>query len=261
MTPLQQRTLAALALALALIALTATSHRLSAQGPRLSMDVNPEGNGPTKVGPPTSCLSVANGDSFQVDIVAHDVQELLAWGVYFEYDPTIVKIVGRDVRMFQDANPGSSMFDVSDSLPDSDGLYLVSAVDTADPASPDSGSGVLARLTLTAIAPGISTASFARRDLNDDGILDRGSLLRNVDGDPIGDSNGDTLFDGPSVNAQIAVDKPCPGDSTGPATNSGSGDSGTPLLYFLAPSLAAAAVTGVTVFFLLRRRRARAQLH
>jgi len=260
MTPLQQRTLAALALALALMALTATSPGVSAQGPRLSVDADPQGNGPTQMGSPTPCLSVANGDSFQLDIVVDDVQELLAWEIYFEYDPTIVKIVGRDVRMFQDANPGSSVFDVSDSLPDSDGLYLLSAVDTADPPSPDSGSGVLARLTLTATAPGISAASFARRDLNDDGILDRGSLLRNIDAEAIGDSDGDTLFDGQSDNAQIAVDMPCPGDSPGPATNSGSGDGGTPLLYFLAPSLAAAAVMGITVFFLLRRRRARVQL-
>lgn len=256
MTLIQQSALATLALALSIIALTAAYSGASAQGTRLSVDVDPQGNGPTELGPPTSCVSVASGDSFQLDIVVDDVQELLAWEIYFEYDPTIVHIIGRDVRMFQAANPGSSVFDVSDSLPDSDGLYLLSAVDTADPASPDSGSGVLARLTLTATGRGLSTAAFARRDLNDDGILDRGPLLRDIDAAPIGDSDGDTLFDGPTEDAQIAVDMPCPGDSTGPAPSSG--DSGTPLLiYILAPSLAAAAVAAISGFFFLRRRRAR----
>lgn len=246
-----------LSLVTALISLAV--HSVSAQEPRLEVDADPQGNGPTQVGSPTRCVSVASGDTFQVDIVVYDVQELLAWQLYFEYDPAIVQIVERDVRMFQDANPGSSVFDVSDVVPDADGLYQVGGVDTADPPSPDSGSGVLARLTLTATAPGISTASLARQDINDDGELDRAPLLRNVDTDPISDNNGDTFFDGPTENAQIAVDMPCPDGSTGPTTQTGSGDGGTNPLYILAPTLAAAVVTGFAAFLFLYRRRAGVQ--
>jgi len=247
-----------LSLVTALISLAA-ANAVFAQGPRLGVDADPQGNGPTQVGAPTRCVSVASGDTFQVDIIVDDVQELLAWQIYFEYDPAIVQVVERDVRMFQDANPGSSVFDVSDGVPDADGLYLVGGVDTADPPSPDSGSGVLARLTLTATAPGISTATLARQDLNDDGALDRAPLLRNVDADPISDDDGDTFFDGPTENAQIAVDMPCPAGSAGPTTQTGSGDGGTNLLYILGPTVAVVVVTGLAAFLFLYRRRAGAE--
>lgn len=255
MTLLRHAMLLSLVTALIFLAV----HSVSAQGPRLEVDADPQGNGPTHLGSPTRCVSVTSGDTFQIDIVVHDVQELLAWQVYFEYDPAILQVVERDVRMFQDANPGSSVFDVSDGVPDTDGLYLVGGVDTADPTSPDSGSGVLARLTLTATAPGISTASLAHQDLDDDGKLDRAPLLRNVDTDPISDDNGDTFFDGPTENAQIAVDMPCPADSTGPNTNTGSGDGGTNLLYILAPALTVTVVAGLAAFLFLYRRRAGAK--
>ena len=245
--------------AAALLYLAAAAHGVSAQGPRLEVDADPRGNSSTLVGPPTRCVSVASGDTFQVDIVVHDVQELLAWQIYFEYDPAIIQIVERDVRMFQDANSGSSVFDVSDGVPDDDGLYLVGGVDTADPPSPDSGSGVLARLTLTATGPGISTASLARQDLNEDGKLDRAALLRNVDAGPIRDDDGDTFFDGPTENAQIAVDSPCPADSPGPTAQTVSKDDGSRLLYILAPTLAAAVVAGLGAILFLYRRRARTE--
>jgi hypothetical protein len=257
MTNLPHATL--VSVAAALVCLATAVHGVSAQGPRLEVDADPQGNGPTQVGAATRCVSVASGDTLQVDIVIHDVQELLAWQIYVEYDPAIVEVTERDVRMFQGANPGSSVFDVSDSLPDSDGLYLMGGVDTADPPSPDSGSGVLARLTFAAIAPGISTASLARQDINDDGILDRAPLLRDVDTAPISDSDGDKFFDGPTENAQIAVDMPCPADNSGPTAETSSEDGGTRLLYILALTIAVAVVTGLAAILFLYRRRTGAE--
>ena len=259
MTLLQQITL----IVLALISLAATAPTVLAQGPRLGVDADPEGNGPTQLGPNNPCVSVASGDIFNLDITISDVQELLAWEIYLEYDPAIVEIVERDVSPFQGVNPGSSVYDVSESLPDSDGLYRVAAADTADPPSPDSGSGVLARLTLKATAPGISTASLARRDLNDDGKPDLGPFLRNIDAEPIGDDDGDSFFDGPTDNAQIAVDTPCPPGSgvSGTTVRATPTDGGMRLLYILAPSLAIAIVAGLTAFAFLYQRRGRAQPH
>jgi len=204
---------------------------------------------------------VSSGASFDIDIVVDDVEDLLAWEIYLEYDPTIVEIVERDVRLFQGANPGSSVYDVSEALPDNAGLYRLAAADTGDPPSPDSGSGVLARLTFKAIAPGVSTASLARRDLDGDGKPDQGPFLRNVDAVPIGDIDGDTLFDGAGANAEIAVDAPCPPGSAGPppAADTSPDDNGIRAVYILGMGLAAAALAGISGFLVLYRRRARAQ--
>lgn len=243
----------------ALVAVTVTPQEASGQETQLSVDADPTGNEATALGPRNSCISVASGDSFDIDIVISDVENLLAWELYFEYDPMIVKILKRDVRLFQSANRGSSVFDVSEGLPDNDGLYRLAAADTADPISPDSGSGVLARLTFVAIGPGISTASLARRDLNGDGKLDIGPFLRNTDAKPIGDDDGDTLFDNVSGAAQIAVDSPCPPEasSTPPAVDTASSDSGNPTVYILGLGIGAAALAVVTVLIVLFRRRAR----
>lgn len=243
----------------ALVAVTVTPQGTSAQEPMLSVDADPTGNEATEVGPHNSCISVATGDSFDIDIVIRDVEDLLAWELYFEYDPTIVEILKRDVRLFQSANRGSAVYDVSEPLPDDDGLYRLAAADTADPVSPDSGSGVLARLSFVAIGPGVSTASLARRDLNGDGKLDIGPFLRNTDAEPIGDDDGDTLFDNVSGAAQIAVDSPCPPEtsSTPLATDTASSDSGNPTVYILGLGLGAAALAVVSVLLILFKRRAR----
>ena len=250
---------AAIVVSLVLLALAATPRGSSAQATRLSVDADSAGNGPTEVGPYNSCLSVTSGDTFDLDIIIEDVQELLAWEIYLEYDPKIVEIVQRDVRLFQGANPGSSVYDVSEDLPDSDGLYRLAAADTADPPKPDSGSGVLARLRLKAIASGISDASLARRDLDGDGKPDQGPFLRNTDGDPIGDDDGDTLFDGPDTAAKIAVDTLCSG-SAGPASNAetNSDGDGLPIEYILWPALGAVPLSALSVYLILSRRRARA---
>ncbi|MBI2913405.1 MAG: hypothetical protein HYY03_05745 [Chloroflexi bacterium] len=252
---------AAIALTIAGISVAAVVQPAAADGPRLVVDASPSGNTPAELGPINSCVTVASDRSFRIDIVIQDVQDLLAWEVYLEYDPAILEVVGRDVDQFQGANPGSNVYDVSETVPDSDGLYRVAAADTADPPSPDSGSGVLARLTLRAIGPGISPASLARRDLNGDGKPDLGPFLRDANAEPIGDEDGDTFFDGATDNAQIAVDTDCPPGSQGPApaTTTDSGSTGFRGVYILAIALSAAAVAGLSTALLLYRRRAKAQ--
>lgn len=176
----------------------------------IGVDADPAGNTATSLGPIDSCVSVSTGDTFQVDVFVTDVRDLLAWEAYFAYDMAIVNILDRDVMMFQAANPGSNVFDVSEGLPDIDGSYRVAAADLARPHAPDSGSGVLSTLTLKAVGVGISPASLSPIDVNGDGTIDLGPFLTDSQGESISDPDGDGFFDGPISNAQIAVDTACP---------------------------------------------------
>jgi hypothetical protein len=231
-----------------------------ADGPVLALDVDPTGNGPAEIGSVDTCVSVTKGDSFQIDILIENVKDLLAWEIYFQYDPAILQVTQRDVRLFQQANPGSSVYDLSEKVPDDDGLYRLSAADTSFPPTPDSGSGVLAKLTLNAVGSGTSELSLASEDLDGDGQPDRGPFLRDADTNIIGDSSGDTFFDGETLGAQAAVDQPCPpGSNGGGASATGDGASGVRVLYFVGSVLAAATVAALGALTLLSRRRARAR--
>lgn len=182
----------------------------------IGVDADPAGNTATSLGPIDSCVSVSTGDTFDVDILITDVVDLLAWEVYFIYDGSIISIVDHDVHMFQAADGESNVFDLSEVLPDLDARYGVAAADLADPPAPDSGSGVLARLTLKAVGPGVSPASVPPIDINDDGKIDLGPFLNDVRGDPIDDVDDDGFFDGQIFAAQIAVDTACPADGVVP---------------------------------------------
>ena len=223
----------------------------------MGIDANPSANTATSLGEIQSCVAAAPGEGFAVDIYVKEVTELLAWEVYVEYDAQLVEVADRDVDQFLGANAGSNVYDVSERLPDSDGLYRVAAADTSDPPTPDSGSGVLARLTLRARAPGTGVLGIAFRDLNDDGTPDLGPFFRNVSGEPIDDTNGDTFFDGPSQNARVTVGGECPSSPDGAAAEEGSGGART-MIWVIAGASAAIVVAGLTGLTL--RRLARRQM-
>lgn len=209
------KTIAALAAVVAFVALTAAilakGEGATQGGLAIGVDADPSGNEATALGAIDQCVSVTKGDTFSVDVFVTDVTNLLAWEAYFSFDGSIVNVTDRDVELFQAANANSDVFDASESLPSSGGLYRLGAIDFG---SPDSGSGVLARLTLEAVGAGISPAILITLDANNDGRPDLGTRLKEPDETPIGDSNGDEIFDGTVVNAQIAVDRDCP---SGPA--------------------------------------------
>jgi hypothetical protein len=248
---------------------------LHAQTPTsIGVDVVPSGNTATSIGNVQACASAQQGDSFIVDILI-TVNDLLAWELPVSYNPDVLEVTGRDVqKQFQSANPGSQILDLSDKVPDDDGRYELQAVDTADPPSPDSGNGILARLTLKARGPGISPLGIAPVDLDGDNKPDRGILLRQANGDIAGDVNGDSIFDGPALDAEIRVGQPCPGadskntvqtvesgsdqDSDGEATNTGDGAGGADTALIVGAALAAVTGAALLAFLalLLRRRRA-----
>jgi len=172
----------------------------------LGVDANPAwspANTATSLGSIENCRSVGLNDSFQIDVYVTDVVDLLAWNTYLQYNGAVVNVTGVNVQMFQAANPGSNVFNASDPTPDSDGTYYVSAAELGV-ATQDSGTGVLARITLLAVGPGISPANLIS------------PILKNKDNQPIGDVNGDSVFDGPVSNAEVRVNQLCPGETPTP---------------------------------------------
>ena len=212
------KTIAALVVVVAFVALAAvvlTKGEGSTQGgPAIGVDADPNGNTATSLGAIDQCVSVAKGDTFSVDVFVTDVTNLLAWEAYFSFDGSIVNVTDRDVELFQAANANSDVFDASESLPSSGGLYRLGAVDFGQPPSPDSGSGVLARLTLKAVGAGISPAILITLDADNDGKPNLGTQMKDPAETPLGDADGDGFFDGTVFNAQIAVDRDCPAGPT-----------------------------------------------
>jgi hypothetical protein len=165
----------------------------------VGIDADPTGNTATSLGAIDACVSVTTGQSFDIDVFVTDVRDLFGWDATFNYDGSVVHLISRNGQLFQAANPNSQVVDLSssDSLPDTDGSYILSVVEIAK-ASSDSGSGVLTRLTLRAAAPGTSRVSLS------------GLMLRDMGGTYINDANGDRFFDSSPSEAEIHVDEPCP---------------------------------------------------
>ena len=123
------------------------------------------------------------------------------------YNPAFLKVVGNDVNQLLAANPGSSVQNFTPDNPpppDTDGYFHPSAYDwQPDPPVPghsETGSGVLARITFQAIAPGTSQLTLTTVKLMD------------PDGNAIGDTSYpfDRIFDGQIFNAEIRIGEPCP---------------------------------------------------
>jgi hypothetical protein len=154
----------------------------------IGVDTDISGNGATSLGTPQSSRTVNCGDTFEVDLFIKEVTDLLAWSLRLEYDPSVVRIVGQDVQMFQAANAGSDVRDRSLGDPALDrglggGYYDVTGGDIAEPHEDfvDSGSGVLARLTLAAIGNGNSPVNPLSPDLFGWILTENGYQLASID--------------------------------------------------------------------------------
>lgn len=229
-----------------------------AQQPETSIGVDADttGNTATTLGTIDECVVIGGGDSHEIDIFVEDVSDLLAWEAVIVFEPKVIQIVDEDVQLFMAANEGSDVQDVSGELPDGDGRYWLQAFDAADPLAPDSGTGVLARVTVKGVGPGVSQVSLPLSDLDDDGNPDEGPLLRDVDVNAIADVDGDTLFDGTISEARIAVDASC-SDPLGPAVAGGGGGGGVgaiTVLTLVVGSVASVTVGGLAALWAVRRR-------
>lgn len=208
----------------------------------VGLDLDPSGNTAISLGPTDDCLEVTaspfdddgdtaidedpldgldnDGDTlfdedppgqlfdfdvFITDVGSHGDTSLLVFSMPLAFDGAVINIAAVDVYWFLQEGAGSVVLDTSDpGLPEDDGLYEVGAADTGS--NNDAGTGVLARVTGVAVAPGVSALDIARLDLNGDTTLDRGPFLRGSDLSFIGDTDADTFFDGPVFGGTIAVD-------------------------------------------------------
>lgn len=191
-------------IALALIALAISGRGYAGHSPPAALALAPSLS-------VAECVEVNAGDTFTVAISVAGVTNLLAWDVYYAYDRNILEVVGRNVRQFLDKEPNSNVFDLSDPLPNTNGLYRIGAADTGGPGTEEDGSGVLALITLKARSRGLSWSSLGPFDANADGAADLGPTLTETGGGHISDANSDGIFDGPIAAGRIAVDRPCSG--------------------------------------------------
>jgi hypothetical protein len=173
----------------------------------VGVDANPAGNTATSLATINSCISVSSTDTFYIDLFIQDVTNLNSWEGTFRFDESVLDVNSLAVAGFF---LGSSTYGPIFSC--TVGECLLGTFDTTG--TGHDGEGVLGRLEITAIGPGISKANL---DLRSDGLPASGVILLD-DGDPpaaIGDFDppeGDGYFDGTILNANIAVDQPCPGE-------------------------------------------------
>lgn len=179
--------------------------RASQVSTAMGIDADPTGNGATSLGEIDLCVSVATGETFDVDIIVADVVDLLAWQATLTYDASVLKVVQTNLELFlASAEPGR-MINLSDLVPDEDGSFNFAVVDVMPGGGGHTGSGVLARVTLQAVGTG---ASFLTLD---------GIILGDLESMAIGDLTGDDIFDGTVGHAQVWVDEPCPSPLPSPS--------------------------------------------
>lgn len=243
--------------AAALIAFALYSPVQGQTGPQMGIDTDVEGNTATELGTVQDCATLDVDGTRTVDVFIRDVDNLLAWEGILLYDKKVIEITGADVNLFMGANAGSSVQSVVGDLPDTDGLFQVGAFDAADPPAPDSGSGVLARITVRGIAEGNTELSFSKRDVDGDTTQDDGIVVRDVDTSFVGDDNGDSFFDGPVSSGLLAVGQTCEDAIAGePTTSPDSGDDdGTNVWTIVAVTVGIAAVAAAAGVFVALRRR------
>ena len=169
----------------------------------IRIDAHPTGNTATSLGSVEFCRDVQPGDRFDVDIVIENVTNLLAFDTVLSYDDSVLRVVDADVDFLLSTGPTSDLLDMSDEVPDSDGVYEVRALDSsADPEAAESGTGILARLTLEADGAGLTTVSIAIPNIS--------PSLTDVDGDALQPADEFGVWQGDVFDAQIAVGELCP---------------------------------------------------
>ena len=234
------------------------SHPARAQeAPTLGIDVEPSDNTATSLGVRNVCIAVHKGDVFNVDITVDGVTNLAAWEAYLALDTSVISIVDRNVQYLLSTVGDGNTFDTSESVPEDardDGRFRIGGAIIADPPVGASGAGVLARLTVEATGSGVTDLSV--KPIQTDAGQPIGPVLTDVDARQLGDSNADSYFDGPTLDAAIAVDQDCPSDNQGAVAVLTSGDDGGVSAWiFAAGALGIVLTAGFGGIALFRLRR------
>ena len=183
--------------------------------PVVSVDTDPTDNTATFVGTIDPCREVTVDPlGFDIDVTIEQVTDLAGFEAKLDYNPAVLKVTGVDYSYFL-ATAGSvtNWGEAPTSLnPDTDGtLSMVATLSIPLPATGATGEGVLARVSLEAVANGLSELN-----LNDIKLAD-------INTQPIGDEDDppDQIFDGPVNHGQIAVAQPCSTPAPTPAAVGG----------------------------------------
>lgn len=227
-----------------------------AQGsPTLAIDVDPTGNTATLLATREVCIEVDEDATFDIDITIDNVEDLSAWEAYMDFDDAVVQVVDRDVQLLLTSLPGANAFDISDQVPyDQARPYRIGAANIADPPEGVSGSGVLARITLEAIGPGVSDLTLGIHQTTIEKPV--GPTLTDVNTNQISDTNDDSFFDGPILDAKVAVDESCAGSGAqGPTAVLSSDGGGLAWWIFLAAAVGLVAGAGIGGVALITLRR------
>lgn len=118
----------------------------------MSVDAVTTGNTATELGEQNDCVEVNAGDSVDVDVTVLNIpasNPMITYNFRLLYDEDNITVTAADNEFLITAAPGSAIPPLSagDTVPDADGSFLTSVVDTEVEAA-ESGSGVLSRVTL-----------------------------------------------------------------------------------------------------------------
>lgn len=130
----------------------------------IAIDAVPQDNTGTSLGERDFCIRTEVGSTVQVDITVDaipDDRPILGFGVQLKYDPAIIEVIAADNAYILASSGEFTAFEgLSDPLPDSDGAFAAAIIDASSNqplgANMESGTGVLSRITLKAIATGVS---------------------------------------------------------------------------------------------------------
>jgi len=130
----------------------------------LAIDADPEGNTATSLGLINGCSRVETGAQLDVDYVVDSIPDgrpMIAFEAEIRYDPRVLEVVSVDYDFLLAAvGAYQPVAGLTDKLPDSDGKFRLSVLDAASTTDPEAnverGAGVLARITFSAKAAGVS---------------------------------------------------------------------------------------------------------
>ena len=186
----------------------------------IGLDMQPATNGPDTLGRLQPCTEAETGAEFSADIFIGNVPSLAAWELRLDYDPDVVSVELADYnQMLVSTQPSGSVFP-SLFEPERAGRYFMAATEING--TPDSGSGVLAHVTFKAVGPGQSTLSITGTPTS------HGPRLTGAGGAPIGDDNGDGIWDGQLTKGTVYVGSDCPASTPIPTPQPGGGSGGNP---------------------------------
>ena len=193
-------------LAAALVTSLGAAGRTSADtSSMIGFDVRPDSNQPAALGQLETCASADMGEMFSVDVFVNNVSELTKWELRVGYDARVLQLQEANYNFFLGSTPpGGNIFPTLFDA-ESDGRYFLAAAEVQG--APDSGSGVLARLTLKAVGEGESNL----RIVHTPAVL--GPQLAGVAGVAVGDSSGDGIWDGSYLEGEIIVGDNCDGSA------------------------------------------------